>query len=80
MLTFIGFLFGIMSWLIVIRALTSWFPNARGNAAVKLLYEITDPIMIPLSRFVPRLGAFDFSPLVAILLFRYLAVALGSPI
>ena len=57
----------IMMWLIIARSLTSWFPNARQNRIVELLYQVTDPILVPLGRLIPRIGMIDISPMVAIL-------------
>jgi len=58
----------VMTWLIIARSLTSWFPNARQNRIVEVLYQITDPIMLPLQRLVPRIGMIDISPMVAVLI------------
>mgnify|MGYP001029454088 CR=1 FL=1 len=83
---FIGFVLYILAWMIVARALLSWFPGTRGNQFVQILAQLTDPILVPLSRIIPRAGMFDFSPMIAIyVLFtvaRMLGVArvLGSPI
>ena len=78
--SFLGFLLAILAWMIVARALLSWFPNTRNNQWVQILVQITDPILLPISRIVPRLGAFDFSPMIAIIVLFSLARALGSPI
>ena len=58
----------VLMWLIIGRSLMSWFPNARGNRIVELLYQITDPILMPLQRLVPRIGMIDISPIVAVLI------------
>ena len=58
----------VLMWLIIARSLMSWFPNARGNRIVELLYQITDPILMPLQRLVPRIGMIDISPIVAVLI------------
>jgi YggT family protein len=54
---------------IIIRAVLSWIVQ-RPNALTILLDKITEPILYPLRRFIPRTGMMDFSPLVAILLLR----------
>ena len=58
----------VMIWLIIARSLMSWFPNARRNQIIELLYQITDPILVPLQRLVPRVGMIDISPIVAVLI------------
>ena len=65
---FIDLLFNILQFAIIIRSLLSWFNPKPDNPLVVLLYEITEPILAPLRRIVPRLGMIDITPLVAILL------------
>ena len=57
---------------IFIRVLLSWFPIDPRNPLVTLLYDITEPILEPLRRVIPRMGMFDLSPLVALLLIQLL--------
>lgn len=78
--SFVGFLLAVLAWMIVARALLSWFPDTRNNQWVRILVQLTDPILVPISRLVPRLGAFDFSPMIAIFLLFSVSRALGSPI
>ena len=78
--SFLGFVLAVLAWMIVARALLSWFPDTRKNQWVQILIQITDPILVPISRIVPRMGAFDFSPMIAILVLFAMARALGSPI
>lgn len=63
----------LLEWLIIIRALLSWFvaPHSR-HPLVVLLHRITDPILQPIARVIPVTGGFDLSPLVAILLLELL--------
>jgi YggT family protein len=58
----------VMAVLIVIRALLSWFPIDRNNVLVGFLETVTDPILVPLRRIIPRLDMVDLTPMVAILL------------
>jgi YggT family protein len=66
-LAYIGWLMQIFGYLIVARALSSWFPDARHHPIVQLLYQVTDPVMIPASRIIPRIGMIDLSPMIVIL-------------
>jgi YggT family protein len=38
---------------------------------VRLLDDITDPIITPLRRVIPTLGMIDISPIIAILLIQF---------
>ncbi len=77
MLGFIAVLLQLLTWMIIARVLVSWFPDARRNPLVQILFQITDPIMLPLQRLGLRAGMFDFSPIIAILVLQLLATALS---
>ena len=68
LLYFVELLFNILQFAIIIRALMSWFNPRPDNPLVILLNDITEPVLAPLRRIVPRLGMVDITPLVAILL------------
>ena len=56
----------ILKWLIIARALMSWFVSPYSdNPIARALRKITDPILRPLSEVIPPLGGIDISPLVA---------------
>ena len=55
---------------IFVRALLSWFPIDPRNPLVTVLYDVTEPILDPLRRVIPRLGMIDITPLVAIILIQ----------
>ncbi len=69
-------MFQILIWMIIARALLSWFPNTRNNQAVQILHQITDVILQPISRVVPRMGMIDLSPMIAILILVVLSAAI----
>jgi YggT family protein len=76
---FLSYLLRLLEWLIIIRALLSWFvsPHSR-HPLVTLLHRITDPILRPISQVVPVAGGFDISPLIAILLLELLQRVIGG--
>lgn len=55
---------------IFIRVLLSWFPIDPRNPLVTLLFDVTEPILDPLRRVIPRLGMIDITPFVAIILIQ----------
>jgi YGGT family. len=77
---FFGYLIGaiillinILSALILIQALMSWLPLSKGNAIIRFLDMMTEPVLSPIRRLLSRIEftqelPFDFSPIVAILL------------
>jgi YggT family protein len=62
----------------LISALISWFNLPPGNPIVNLLSDITEPILGPIRRIVPRIGMLDISVIVAILLLSFLKQLLLS--
>jgi len=60
----------VLTIVILLRVIVSWYSPRPTNMLVVILYRLTDPILAPIRRVIPRLGPFDFSPLVAIILIR----------
>ncbi len=49
------------------RVILSWFPLQRGSLMAKVngfLVRITDPVLQPVRRALPRMGMFDLSPII----------------
>jgi YggT family protein len=65
---FIQIFCNIMIAAIVVRALLSWFTNDPRNPLVAVLDQITEPILAPIRRIMPRTGMLDFTPIVAIVI------------
>jgi len=62
---------------IFFRVILSWFQMDPRNPLISLLDQITEPILSPLRRVVPRLGMIDITPLVAIILLQVIARAIA---
>ena len=58
----------VLLWAIFIRVILSWFNLAPDNPLLGLLNQITEPILAPLRRVIPRAGMFDLTPMAAIFL------------
>lgn len=67
----------IYALLILIRAVLSWFVRDYRNQFYQILIKITEPVLAPLRRVLPRLGV-DLSPLVAIILIQIITKVLNS--
>ncbi|MFN8559005.1 MAG: YggT family protein [Dehalococcoidia bacterium] len=57
----------ILQFAIIGRAIISWFPLDPGHPLVRVLVEVTEPILAPLRRILPRTGMIDIAPMVAII-------------
>ncbi len=68
----LGFiLYGLLSiyiLLIVIRVIFAWGMLSYTNRIMRFLVNVTEPLLGPLRRMIPRLGWLDISPIVAILI------------
>ena len=64
--TIVWILCQVLFWAIVARAVLSWFSIRPDNPLLIILNEVTEPILSPLRRVVPRIGMFDITPIVAI--------------
>tara|TARA_B100000927_G_C16300832_1_gene403392 strand:+ start:451 stop:750 length:300 start_codon:yes stop_codon:yes gene_type:complete len=58
-------------WLIIGRALSSWFSPDPYNPIVQFLYRSTEPLLSPIRNALPYLGGIDFSPIVLLLAIEF---------
>jgi len=64
-------LYGMLSFyslLIFIRIIFSWVMVSYSNRLMRFLVNATEPLLGPLRRIVPPVGAFDISPIVAFII------------
>jgi YggT family protein len=76
--TFVVLLVQILNLAILIRVLLSWFPINASNPLVRLVFDITEPVLAPFRRVIPTIGMIDLSPLAAILVLGFLADHIGG--
>ena len=62
--------FTLLTYGVIARAVLSWFQPDRSHPLVRLLIRVTDPVLLPIQRFMPDLGGLDLSPIVAIFLLQ----------
>ena len=65
---FIDFFITVLIIAIFIRAILSLFPLSYTNPLVTAVHIFTEPILAPLRRIMPRIGMFDLTPMIAILI------------
>lgn len=60
-------------WVIIIRAIISWVNPDPFNPIVRILYQITEPVLWRIRRVIPlQFGGIDFSPIILILAIIFL--------
>jgi YggT family protein len=52
---------------IFVRAILSWFNMDPYNPLIQTLNSVTEPVLDPFRRIIPRVSGIDFSPLVAMI-------------
>lgn len=61
---------------ILIRVVLSWVAPHQGyNPALRVLHDLTEPLMAPARRLIPPIGGLDISPIV-VFIFLYLTLIL----
>ncbi|HEU0163834.1 MAG TPA: YggT family protein [Thermomicrobiales bacterium] len=68
----------ILSLLILVRALMSWFDPSFRSSIGRAIFDITEPVLAPLRRVIPPMGAIDISTIVAIVLIQILGRLIAS--
>lgn len=63
---FIQVLCGVLMAAIVLRIVFSWTGFSPENPIYRVVMEITEPILAPIRSVMPRMGMFDFAPMIAI--------------
>ena len=71
---FIAFLW-LLIGLIVVRALLSWFPGGFQTSIGRFVFQLTEPLLEPIRRLLPRTGVLDLSAMIVIILL-YVAQAI----
>jgi YggT family protein len=76
----IDWIFTILTFALIGRALLSWFDPGMRSTVGRLLVDVTEPIVGPIRRVVPSVGMFDISPIIALLLLQLLRRLLVSAV
>ncbi|RJP80180.1 MAG: YggT family protein [Candidatus Zixiibacteriota bacterium] len=68
----LNILFQLAVVLFIGRAVMSWIQADPRQSLVRLFYDLSEPVLGPIRRLVPPIGAVDLSPLIAILIIIFL--------
>ena len=70
----------------VVMIVVSWVAPGSHHPAVRLVYQVTEPVMGPVRSLLPAMGGLDFSPIVVFIVInviqislRHIAAATGLP-
>jgi YggT family protein len=68
----LNFLIGAYIWVIIIRALLSWFNPDPNSKLVRSVYDLTEPALRPLRNLLPFSSPLDISPILAIIILYFI--------
>jgi YggT family protein len=64
--------------MLLVRVLSSYFPEIQEHKLFRVLQFYTDPYLNLFRKFIPPLGMFDLSPIVAFFALQFLEMFLKS--
>lgn len=67
----------LLFWILVIRALLSWFSQGR-NPMEMVLVQLTEPLLRPIRRILPAMGGLDLSVLVLLIALQFVQILLQN--
>lgn len=59
-------------WVVIVRVILSWVNLNSNGQLVHFIYQVTEPVLSRVRQFLPPMGAFDFSPMIVILILYFL--------
>lgn len=72
----VGQFLQLLFWILIIRALMSWFSQGY-NPMEAALAQLTEPMLAPIRRVIPALGGLDLSVLVLLIAVQFLRYLIG---
>ena len=68
----VNWIFTALTFLVIGRALLSWFDPGMRTSIGQMLYQVTEPMLAPIRSFMPRTGALDLSPIILLVVLQIL--------
>ena len=70
--TYLEYLIYALNLAVFGRVIMSWVSPRGDDPISPILFQITEPVLAPIRRVMPRTGMFDFTPMVALILINFL--------
>lgn len=64
-------------FLILAMVILSWVGGRVRHPIISLVYQLTEPVLLPFRRIIPPIGGLDLSALFALITIRFLILLLG---
>jgi YggT family protein len=65
-------LIDLYSLVLFVSVILSWFRPDPDNAIVKVIHQLTEPVLSRVRQILPSAGGFDFSPMVVLIALQLL--------
>lgn len=72
-----AYLVKIYFFAILAMIILSWVAQGGNNPALRLLFQLTEPVMAPFRKLLPPMGGLDLSPIFVFILINIIQIALG---
>jgi len=72
----LGIALNIAMIVIMARAVLSWVSPDPYNPIVRMIHQISEPILFPIRRRVPYFSGIDLSPIIALMIIYFLDIFL----
>ncbi|MDQ7004699.1 MAG: YggT family protein [Ghiorsea sp.] len=72
----LGIALNIIMIVVIARAVLSWVSPDPYNPIVRMINQISEPILFPIRRRVPYMGGVDWSPIIALMIVYFLDIFL----
>ena len=64
-------------FLIIASVVLSWVGARMRHPVVPLVYQLTEPVLMPFRKIIPGIAGIDLSPLFALITIRFLLLLIG---
>jgi YggT family protein len=71
-----GLLVNFYFFALLAMIVLSWVAPGSGNPAIRLIYQLTEPVMAPFRRLLPDMGGLDLSPILVIIAINIIQIFL----
>ena len=72
----LSFLLSALQFLMLARAILSWFPVSEDTVIVNFLYAVTEPVIMPVRALLERLGWFEGLPIDMSFFFTFMLLSI----
>ena len=77
MIRMLQVILSLYTTLIIVSIILSWVGQSFKHPIIPLIYKLTEPLLIPIRKYLPSTGGFDFSAVIALITIHFLRLLVG---